>query len=90
LQLWVELSRILPGDSWVSELRMSQGDKGALKVTMAGFSPAAANLVGIVDQSPLFDSVSLTAPIAIDPTEQRERFVLQASINPQSAQKAER
>jgi general secretion pathway protein L len=90
LQLWEELSRILPADSWVSELRISKGEKNTLKVTLTGFSAAAANLVGVVDQSPLFHTVSLTAPIAIDPVEQRERFVLQASVDDTPGEKTSR
>lgn len=81
LQLWEELSHTLPSDSWISELRIGKGDKNTLKVTLTGFSAAAANLVGIVDHSPMFSSVSLTAPIAVDPVEQRERFVLQATVD---------
>jgi general secretion pathway protein L len=88
LQLWEELSRRLPSDSWVSEVRVSKAEKNTLKVTLTGFSSAAANLVEVVDQSPLFHTVALTAPIAIDPVEQRERFVLQASVDDGIAEKS--
>jgi len=90
LELWEELSRLLPSDAWVSEFRVSKGEKNTLKVTLTGFSSTAANLVDILDRAPLFHSVSLTAPIAIDPVEQRERFVLQASVDDRTAEKSPR
>jgi general secretion pathway protein L len=90
LELWEELSRLLPSDAWVSEFRVSKGENNTLKVTLTGFSSAAANLVDILDRSPLFHSVSLTAPIAIDPVEQRERYVLQASVDDRTAEKSPR
>jgi general secretion pathway protein L len=36
--------------------------------------------VGLVDRSTLFADASLTAPIALDPLEERERFALQAKL----------
>jgi general secretion pathway protein L len=79
LQVWEEATRILPAHSWLTELRLSEGaDKQTQQVAMTGFSAAAASLVGLVDQSPMFGDTSLTAPIAMDPVEGRERFALQA------------
>jgi general secretion pathway protein L len=83
LDIWEELSRVLPDHSWASELRLSESaDRKERKVMVSGFSSAAADLVGIIDKSPLFQDVAITAPIAIDPAEQRERFVLQAAVSP--------
>jgi general secretion pathway protein L len=47
---------------------------------MTGLSTAAAELVALVDKSPLFADAALTAPIALDSTQQRERFTLQAKL----------
>ena len=47
---------------------------------MTGLSTAAANLVALVDKSPMFADAALTAPIAVDSIEQRERFTLQAKL----------
>jgi general secretion pathway protein L len=47
---------------------------------MTGLSSGAADLVALVDKSPLFADAALTAPIAQDSTEQRERFTLQARL----------
>jgi general secretion pathway protein L len=81
LDIWEELSRILPDHSWVSELRLTEGaERKERRIVVTGFSSAAADLVGLIDASPLFQDVALAAPIALDPNEQRERFVLQASV----------
>lgn len=81
LHVWEELSAILPDSSWLTELRLSEiAQKPGYLVVMTGFSTAAADLVALVDKSPLFADATLTAPIALDPTEQRERFTLQAKL----------
>jgi general secretion pathway protein L len=62
-------------------LRLSEApDKQDQQVTMTGFSAAGSSLVALVDRSPLFFDASLTAPIALDSVEQRERFALQAKL----------
>jgi general secretion pathway protein L len=81
LDVWEEVSRILPADSWLTELRLSEiAQKQDQTVTMTGLSSGAAELVALVDKSPLFTDAALTAPIALDPKEQRERFTLQARL----------
>ena len=72
---------MLPADSWLTELRVSEiAHKPEQLVAMTGFSSSAADLVALVDKSPLFADAALTAPIALDQTEQRERFALQARL----------
>ena len=86
LDIWEELSRLLPDHSWLTELRIADSpDKKDRKALITGFSTAAADLVALIDKSPLFQDVALTAPISVDPVEQRERFVLQATITPPAA-----
>jgi general secretion pathway protein L len=55
-------------------------DKQEHKITMIGFSAAAAGLVSIVDKSPLFLDAALTAPVSLDPVEKVERFTLQFKV----------
>jgi general secretion pathway protein L len=90
LDAWEEATRVLPSHSWLTELRLSEtSDKQ--QVSMTGFSAAAASLVGMIDQSPLFTDTALTAPIALDPVEQRERFALQARLKrPEPMRRASR
>jgi hypothetical protein len=45
-----------------------------------GFSAAAASLVPLIDQSVIFSEASLAGPISVDQAENRERFVIQATV----------
>ncbi len=80
IDVWEEVSTILPSTSWLTELRVSEASDGKQQITLTGFSDAAANLVSVIDRSPLFADATLTAPISLDPTEQKERFVIQATV----------
>ncbi|MBV9970182.1 MAG: hypothetical protein JO228_09375 [Xanthobacteraceae bacterium] len=81
LDLWEEVTRVLPVHSWLTELRLSEvPEKSEHLVTMNGFSARATDLVKLIDHSPLLADASLTAPVTIDPVEGRERFVLQAKV----------
>lgn len=83
LDVWEEVSRLLPDHSWVQELRFLKPQDGSdYKLTLSGLSASAAKLVEVLDQSPRFSDVKLTAPISADPVEKRERFVLEAQIVP--------
>src|SRR5262249_20479004 len=59
--LWRETSRILPDDSWVTDWRLSNG-----KISTAGFSAKATELVALFERSLLFRDASLDAPITVD------------------------
>jgi general secretion pathway protein L len=82
LDAWEEVTKILPAHSWLTELRLSEISQDQ-QIAMTGFSSTATSLVGLIDQSPLFTDASLTAPVALDPVEQRERFALQAKLKVQ-------
>lgn len=69
LQIWDELSRILPDHTFLTETRMADG-----RVTLSGFSGDAARLVRIIDQSPLFAAATLASAITPDANEHKERF----------------
>ena len=83
LDAWEDVSRLLPDHSWVQDFRFmrQQGDAG-YRLTLSGLSASAAKLVEVLDQSPRFSDVKLTAPISVDPIEKSERFVLEAQIRP--------
>ena len=81
LDLWEEATRLLPGNSWLTELRITEvPEKNEQLVAMNGFSASATDLVKLIDRSPLLADASLTAPVAVDPVEGRERFALQAKV----------
>jgi general secretion pathway protein L len=71
LDVWDELSRILPDHTFLNELRIVGG-----KVTVSGFSGDAAHLVRIIDRSPLFSDAALAAAITPDAAEHKDRFTI--------------
>src|SRR5581483_7030293 len=81
LDVWEEVTRILPGHTWLTELRVAEvGAKHEDQITLSGFSGAAPSVVSTIDSSPLFFDAALTSPIAFDPGESRERFSMQAKV----------
>jgi general secretion pathway protein L len=81
LDLWEEVTRVLPAHSWLTELRLTEvPEKNEQLVAMNGFSSGATDLIKLIDRSPLLADASLTAPVAVDPVEGRERFALQAKV----------
>src|SRR5262249_58863455 len=90
LDAWEEATRVLPSHSWLTELRLTE-TSDQRQISMTGFSAAAASLVGMIDQSPFFTDTALTAPIALDQAEQRERFSLHAKLKrPEPIRRASR
>lgn len=79
LDVWAEVTHVLPSGSWLTELRVSEV-ADSRQVVMTGLSAAAAALVPLVDRSTLFINASLIAPISLDAAEQRERFSIQAHV----------
>jgi general secretion pathway protein L len=86
LDVWEEVTRLLPADSWLTELRLTEvPEKNEQSVAMNGFSAGATDLVKLIDRSPLLADASLTAPVAVDPIEGRERFALLAKFKRSSS-----
>jgi general secretion pathway protein L len=69
LDIWNELSRVLPDHTFLTETRIADG-----KVTLSGFSADAARLIRTIDQSPLFTGATLAAAITPDAKEHKDRF----------------
>jgi Tfp pilus assembly protein PilN len=81
LDAWQEATRIIPHDTWLTELRLTAAtEKREPQIVMTGFSTAAARLVGLIDASPFFSDASLAAPISRDNVEERERFSIEATL----------
>jgi general secretion pathway protein L len=87
MDFWEEATRLLPAHTWLSELRLSEAS-GERQVVMMGLSGAAASLIGLLDQSSIFSEASLVGPIAADPAEGRERFIIQAKLKPPASPRA--
>jgi general secretion pathway protein L len=72
VQVWEELSRVLPDHTYLSELRVADGS-----VSIAGFSGDAAHLIRLLDQSQLFTGAHLTGAITPDSAEHKDHFSLE-------------
>ncbi len=70
-----EITRLLPDDTWLLQIRMFDD-----QLTMAGYSSAASSLIPILEGSELFAEVRFEAPVTLDGRIGMERFNLSASI----------
>ena len=80
---WAELSRIVPDDTVLTELRSDDGS-----FAMRGASANAAALVRIVDASPLFTAAALTGGIAPNAASGRDQFGLSFDLRAKPVRKA--
>lgn len=73
LQVINEMTRIIPDGTWISQLDMRGNE-----VQIQGQSPAAASLIGLIQQSAYFDNPQFRSPVTRAPQSGMERFHLSA------------
>ncbi|MFY9894933.1 MAG: PilN domain-containing protein [Xanthobacteraceae bacterium] len=74
------LSRILPDNTYVTELRIEND-----KIQVVGVTHNAPTLIGLMEQSGLFSRATFFAPTTHSPSETGERFHIQVLIQPAEA-----
>ena len=75
-----ELTRLLPDDTWIYQLQASRRE-----IRVAGYSSAASALIGLVDQSPLFQTPRFQSPVTQDPQTGLEQFNLSFELEEEQA-----
>ncbi len=71
------LTRLLPDDTWLQQLRIN-GDE----VRLTGFSAAASSLIGLIEGSEHFTAVRFRSSVTRDARTKAERFTISAKIVP--------
>ncbi len=69
------LSRLLPDDTWLLQLQLNDGE-----VALSGFSAAAAQLVPLIEDSPMFRDAAFRSPVTQDSRSGAERFHISARL----------
>ncbi len=69
IELFAELARILPDDTWLRSTELKGG-----KFLIQGESAAASSLLGLIEASPIFGGASFVSPVTQNPATGRERF----------------
>lgn len=72
-----ELTRLLPDNAWVSNLKI-EGD--AIEITIV--APTTGELLGSLGRSSLFTAADLTAPVTYDPAGHSERATVRLTLRP--------
>ena len=83
IQVLDEISRLLPNDMWINQLRVSGNE-----LTMMGLADGSQRLIEILNGSPLLDDAQFRGTINVDPASGKERFNALASITRRGVQDA--
>jgi general secretion pathway protein L len=75
LQVWEEVTQLLPESAWVTDVRLEDG-----LLHLNGFSSSASELVGIFSRASIFTKVEFSSPVTRDPQQGVERFQLRMKL----------
>lgn len=70
-----ELTKLLKDDTWLTHMQYSEQH-----MQIQGQSPAASALIGLLEASEFFNSVSFVSPLTQDKTTGRERFQISMGV----------
>ena len=91
MDVLAELSRILPRDSWITNLKYKginviENKKKDAELVVSGFAVTSSALIPLLEDSPFFEKVEFVGPIK--KTKEKEGFKLKARIiNPEKEEK---
>ena len=75
VEILADISRLLPEDTWVSELTLSGN-----RMRLQGTSRSASDLIAVFDRSPRFANAEFTAPLTKDDQTKGEHFDLSFDV----------
>ncbi|MGO4665671.1 PilN domain-containing protein [Bosea sp. 2RAB26] len=75
VQVWDEMSRILPDSTFLTELEITGAN---LRAT--GYSDAAPALIKLLEESPILHNAALSGPLVFDRATGKENFSLRATL----------
>lgn len=77
LQAWEEVTRLLPGTAWLTDLR-----KDDATLALDGYARSASELIGLLSRFPHFEAVEFASPVVRDPQRGAERFQIRLRLKP--------
>jgi general secretion pathway protein L len=81
LQILDELTKLVPEDSWVSQLVLR-----GRAIELTGFSPRATDMISRIEGSALFEKPQFRSPITLAPDGRGERFDLSFAVKSERVQ----
>ena len=75
IELMEELTRLLPDDIWLQQFQLQGAD-----LRIQGQADGSQRVIGLLNESELFDSPEITGAISIDPRSGQERFRSQVRV----------
>ena len=75
IELMDELTRLLPDDIWLQQFQLQGSD-----LRIQGQADGSQRVIGLLNESELFDSPEITGAISIDPRSGQERFRSQVRV----------
>lgn len=80
LVLLDELTRLMPDSTWINRFELS-----GKELRVQGESASASALISVLEDSPIFEEVTFTSPVTINPRSRKERFSLTARVRAEAA-----
>ncbi|WP_454918099.1 PilN domain-containing protein [Xanthobacter sediminis] len=77
-----DLSRVLPDDTYVTDLQLDAGQVPSGQLRIAGISAAPADLIRLMEQSGRFTQATFVAPTTPQPDGHGARFDIEARLAP--------
>jgi general secretion pathway protein L len=75
-----DVTRILPDDTWLTELHLAGSE-----VQLSGVTESSSALIGLLERSGVVRNTVFRSPVTRDPTSGRERFGIAAQLSPERA-----